>query len=88
MKKNFLERLTRYLSFYFDDVEVTNIINDYEEWFENESLQGKSEEEICFALQSPKKVFDNLILENYDKKARIKQLFSNMIMQIKRIFIY
>ena len=63
-------------------MEVTNIINDYEEWFENESLQGKSEEEICFALQSPKKVFNNLILENYDKKARIKQLFSNMIMQM------
>lgn len=81
MKEKFLEKLTLYLSFYFDNTEVTNIINDYEEWFKNESLQGKSEQEICLTLQSPRKVFHNLISENYDKTTRITQLFCNVITQ-------
>lgn len=45
-RADYIDKLKFYLSFYFSEDENTNILNDYEEWFENEILCGKSEEEV------------------------------------------
>lgn len=63
-KKNFIEKLSFYLSFYFDDYECVSILQDYEEWFDNEALQGKDEMQICSGLENPMKIARNLAVES------------------------
>lgn len=52
-ENKFIKNLRFHLSFYFNDIDISNIISDYEEWFENEKLHGKTEKEICNSLQNP-----------------------------------
>lgn len=80
-KKVFIEKLKFYLLFYFDDSESISILHDYEEWFMNESLQGKTEEEICFSLGSPKKVINKLLVESEKSRLRINILLQNTVIQ-------
>lgn len=80
-KKVFIEKLKFYLLFYFDDNESISILHDYEEWFTNESLQGKTEEEICFSLGSPKKVINKLLVESEKSRLRINILLQNTVIQ-------
>ena len=51
-ENKFIKNLRFHLSFYFNDIDISNIISD-EEWFENEKLHGKTEKEICNSLQNP-----------------------------------
>ena len=37
-ENKFIKNLRFHLSFYFNDIDISNIISDYEEWFENEKL--------------------------------------------------
>lgn len=76
-----MEKLSFHLSFHFDNEESQNILNDYEEWFANEALQGKSDEEICLALGSPKKVTTNLLLESGKQSRRVCILLRNIVIQ-------
>ena len=55
-KELFLNRLSWYLSFYFRNEDRINIVDDYEEWFEKEMENGKTEEELCHSLKSPQAV--------------------------------
>lgn len=80
-KKVFIEKLKFYLLFYFDDNESISILHDYEEWFINESLQGKTEEKICFSLGSPKKVINKLLVESEKSRPRINILLQNTVIQ-------
>lgn len=81
-RRNFIDKLKFYLSFYFNYEEITSIIDDYEDWFDNEALQGKSEEEICAALNSPKKVVGNLLSESDKHSIRISILLQNTMIQV------
>lgn len=81
-KKSFIQALQFHLSFYFTDTETADIINDYEEWFGNEALEGKSEKEICDALTPPRKIVRNLLAEaNTDSKPKFI-LFQNTPLQV------
>lgn len=80
-KKSFMKKLKFYLSFYFEEEECISILQDYEEWFVNETLQGKTEEEICFSLNSPKKVVSNLLIESRKSLPQMPILLQNTMIQ-------
>lgn len=86
-KQNFIEKLRFYLSFRFSDDENASILNDYEEWFENETSQGKSEEEICATLDEPKKIVRNLLSESCNDATPISLLFNNTMIQVFLLMI-
>ena len=54
-KNDFLDILRDYLKGTFSELEINDILRDYEEFFLNGELQGKSNEEIIKSLASPKK---------------------------------
>ncbi|WP_061994299.1 DUF1700 domain-containing protein [Clostridium sp. ATCC 25772] len=59
-RKEFLEILRDYLSDSFSENEVSDIIRDYEEFFLNGELEGKSDETIISSLGSPKTIANDL----------------------------
>lgn len=62
-KVEFLDILQDYLTENFSESDIIDILRDYEEFFINGKLEGKSEEEICKTLGSPKNVAKELIRE-------------------------
>lgn len=86
-KQDFFEKLRFYLSFHFNDDENASILNDYGEWIENETLQGKSEEEICATLDEPKKIVKNLLAESCNNPSPISMLFNNAMIQVLLLII-
>ncbi len=80
-KNSFIEKLSFYLSFHFNHDESTGILNDYEEWFNNESSLGKSEEEICAALEKPQIIVRNLLTESPSTSSKLYILFHNTMIQ-------
>lgn len=86
-KNRFIESLSFYLSFHFSHNEIAGILNDYEEWFNNESSLGKSEEEICAALEKPQTIVRNLITESLSTSSKLYILFHNTIMQAAFLII-
>lgn len=62
-KNSFLRELNFLLTLHFDESERNSIIDDYEDFFKNEVLQGKSEIEICSSIEPPKKIVENLCKE-------------------------
>lgn len=86
-KENFMSELKFYLSFHFNEDENTSIIKDYDEWFENESSQGKNEEEICAALEEPRKIVKNLLSESRSDSNRISILLHNTVIQVFSLII-
>lgn len=77
-KKDFLEILRDYLKGTFSELEINDILRDYEEFFLNGELQGKSDEEIIKGLGSPKSIAKELSEEmkgqtiGPDKSSEIK----------------
>lgn len=80
-KNSFIEKLSFYLSFHFNHDESAGILNDYEEWFNNESSLGKSEEEICAALEKPQIIVRNLLTESPSTSSKLYILFHNTMIQ-------
>lgn len=62
-KNDFLDILRDYLKGTFSELEINDILRDYEEFFLNGELQGKSDEEIIKSLGSPKSIANELIEE-------------------------
>jgi hypothetical protein len=62
-KNDFLDILRDYLKGTFSELEINDILRDYEEFFLNGELQGKSNEEIIKSLGSPKSIANELIAE-------------------------
>lgn len=62
-KEEFLDILKDYLKGHFSAYEIDDILRDYEEFFINGKLEGKSEEEVAKGLGSPKQVATELIRE-------------------------
>ena len=55
-KEDFLEILRDYLKKGFSEDEVMDILRDYEEYFVDGIIEGKSEIEIIQSLGSPKEI--------------------------------
>lgn len=60
-KQEFLEILRDYLKKDFSDDEVNDIIRDYEEYFVDGIIEGKSDMEIISQLGSPKTISEEFV---------------------------
>ena len=63
-KEDFLEILRDYLKKGFSEDEVMDILRDYEEYFVDGIIEGKSEIEIISSLGSPKEIANELLSES------------------------
>ena len=63
-KEDFLEILRDYLKKGFSEDEVMDILRDYEEYFVDGIIEGKSEMEIIQSLGSPKEIANELLAES------------------------
>ena len=63
-KEDFLEILRDYLKKGFSEDEVMDILRDYEEYFVDGIIEGKSEIEIIQSLGSPKEIANELLAES------------------------
>ncbi|MDK2563347.1 DUF1700 domain-containing protein [Romboutsia sedimentorum] len=71
-KKEFLEILKDYLKKNFSEDEINDILRDYEEYFLEGVIEGKSDIEIIAGLGSPKSIANELISEtknNYSSES-------------------
>ena len=63
-KEDFLEILKDYLKKDFSEDEIIDILRDYEEYFVNGAIEGKSEMEIISSLGSPKEIANELLAQS------------------------
>ena len=66
-KSEFLEILKDYLGKDFSEDEVSDILRDYEEYFVDGIIEGKSDMEIISALGSPKSIAKDLVSQMKEK---------------------
>ncbi|CEN27037.1 membrane protein [[Clostridium] sordellii] len=93
-KKEFLEILKDYLSNHFSEDEVNDILRDYEEYFIDGEIEGKSDIQIIESLGSPKSIVRDLVGEmkesriNYNNKRfdKIHDSLSQIKLRIKETF--
>lgn len=78
-REEYLELLKDYLLKVFSKDETNDILRDYEEYFVDAILEGKSENEIIMSLGSPKKIVKDLIDSNLDSEEKTENLFKNNI---------
>lgn len=67
-KREFLEILKDYLANHFSEDEVDDILRDYEEYFIDGEIEGKSDIEIIQSLGSPKSIVRDLVDEMKESK--------------------
>ncbi|GAA0709321.1 DUF1700 domain-containing protein [Paraclostridium ghonii] len=67
-KREFLEILKDYLSNHFSADEVNDILRDYEEYFIDGEIEGKSDLQIIESLGSPKSIVRDLVDEMKESK--------------------
>lgn len=93
-RKEFLEILRDYLKKGFSEDEINDIIRDYEEYFVDGELEGKSDLETISSLGSPKSIAKELIdqinkEERYkinNKKDKINDMYVNIKIKFKETF--
>lgn len=92
-KNEFLDILRDYLKRDFFESELNDIIRDYEEYFVNGEIEGKSDLEIIASLGSPKSIAIDLINQIKDKnesctnkKHKIEGIFIEIKRKTKEIF--
>ena len=91
-RKEFLDILRDYLKKYFSENELNDIIRDYEEYFVDGEIEGKSDLETIAALGSPKSIANDLISQmkdkdNNDKKDKIEKIYINLKKKQKKYFL-
>lgn len=82
-KREFLEILKDYLSNNFSDNEVNDILRDYEEYFIDGEIEGKSDIQIIESLGSPKSIVRDLVDEMKTSKVnsrnkRFDKIYDNL----------
>lgn len=88
-RKEFLDILIDYLKKDFSEDEINDIIRDYEEYFVNGEIEGKSDLETIAALGSPKYIARDLINQikedksKNDKKYKIEDIFNKSKIKLK-----
>lgn len=87
-KIEFLDILRDYLKGTFSQLEINDILRDYEEFFLNGELQGKSDEEIIRGLGSPKSIAQELIEEMKGQSPKVEnnsgEVFDKVNKEAKR----
>ena len=83
-KEDFLEILKDYLKNSFSQEEIMDIVRDYEEYFIDGEIEGKTEMDIIASLGSPKEIAKELVSQSSDKninknKNKLKNKFDDVI---------
>ena len=83
-KDDFLEILKDYLKNSFSQDEIIDILRDYEEYFIDGAIEGKTEMEIISGLGSPKEIAAELLAENNtnnkNNKSKIERKIEDLYM--------
>ena len=83
-KEDFLEILKDYLKKGFSEDEIIDILRDYEEYFIDGTIEGKSEIEIISSLGSPKEIANELLYEdNIKKENKVKGKLESFFIEAK-----
>ena len=83
-KEDFLEILRDYLKKGFSEDEINEIVRDYEEYFVDGLIEGKTEMEIISSLGSPKEIANELLSEsNIKNESKIKGKFKSGLNKFK-----
>ena len=86
-KEDFLEILKDYLKNSFSQDEIADILRDYEEYFIDGAIEGKSEMEIISGLGSPKEIAAALLAEsntnNKNDKSKIERKIEDFYITFK-----
>lgn len=86
-KEDFLEILKDYLKKGFSEDEVMDILRDYEEYFIDGAIEGKSDMEIISGLGSPKEIAKELLSESNSKSTnKIKSKAEGILIEVKGKF--
>ncbi len=86
-KEDFLEILKDYLKKGFSEDEVMDILRDYEEYFIDGAIEGKSDMEIISGLGSPKEIANELLSESNSKStSKIKSKAEGILIEVKGKF--
>lgn len=80
-KDAFFSKMSFLLSFYYSQAEASSILEDYNEWFEGEKQSGKTEEQICKDMISPKSVVKKIRAENKSDSPLFSVLCHNPFLQ-------
>ena len=84
-KADFFDKMQFLLSFRYSKAECQNILNDYEEWFREESRNGKTDAEICSNMGRPKDIIKKITAETKSDVPRLSIFIRNCFVQF--IFI-
>ena len=86
-KDDFLEILKDYLKKSFSEDEIMDILRDYEEYFIDGAIEGKSEMEIISGLGSPKEIAAALLAEsnanNKNNRSKIQSKVESVYITFK-----
>ena len=85
-KEDFLEILKDYLKNSFSQEEIMDIVRDYEEYFIDGEIEGKTEMDIIASLGSPKEIAKELVSQSSDKninKSKLKNKFDDIYIAAK-----
>lgn len=86
-KEDFLEILKDYLKKCFSEDEIMDIVRDYEEYFVDGIIEGKSEMEIIQSLGSPKEIANELLAQsNIKNESKIKGKAESFYIEAKGRF--
>ena len=86
-KEDFLEILRDYLKKDFSEDEVMDILRDYEEYFVDGIIEGKSEIDIIQSLGSPKEIANELLAEsNIKSENKVKGKLESFFIEAKGKF--
>lgn len=86
-KEDFLENLRDYLKKDFSKDEVMDILRDYEEYFVDGIIEGKSEIDIIQSLSSPKEIANELLAEsNIKSENKVKGKVESFFIEAKGKF--
>ena len=86
-KEDFLEILRDYLKKDFSEDEVMDILRDYEEYFVDGIIEGKSEIDIIQSLGSPKEIANELLAEsNIKNENKVKGKVESFFIEAKGKF--
>lgn len=83
-KNDFLDILRDYLKGTFSQLEINDILRDYEEFFLNGQLQGKSDEEIIRGLGSPKSIAQELTEEMKGQSPKAEKNSSEVFEKVNK----
>lgn len=88
-RQMYLRALKKKLRFRYNIDDIDSIMDDYNEIFDIETAQGKTEEDVCMSLGDPAIIAQNLYKEMHSRDDLVKKIFikSNVLQGIFIIMI-